>query len=306
MIGISVFTATYNRGHLLQNLYNSLLKQTYENFEWVVVDDGSEDDTESKVAEFIQDNKIQIKYVKKPNGGKHSAWNLGVKSACGELMFGCDSDDTLKPNALELTWNYWSTVRGDKTYAGVIGLRGGVNDEVLHGKRNSTPPKQIKWLEEQEYVDATIFEYRYKMKINGDRAEAIRRDVWQKFPFPVYEGENFMSESVLFDRLGKAGYKFRYFNTIIMTTNYLSDGLASNMIKNQRKSALSTAYTINLHVSCTELPLSERMRSACNYYRYGACKKTLRKLFLESNNKFFAVIAIPIGVLLKRRDDKRF
>lgn len=150
----------------------------------------------------------------------------------------------------------------------------------------------------------TVFEYRYKKQINGDRAEAIKRDVLLKYPFPEFAGERFMSESVLFDRLGEEGYKFRWFNSIIKTTDYLIDGLASNMISNQRQSPFGTAFANNLHAKCKGVPLREKLISACNYYRYGLCGDSIFSLFLKSDVKFLSIFAIPMGILLKLKDEK--
>ncbi|MDL0414398.1 glycosyltransferase family A protein, partial [Clostridioides difficile] len=91
----TVFTPTYNRAHLLENLYNDLKAQTYDfnDFEWLIVDDGSSDSTKELVEKFISENKLNIRYIYKENGGKHTAINLGVKNADGELFFIVDSDD---------------------------------------------------------------------------------------------------------------------------------------------------------------------------------------------------------------------
>ena len=90
---VSIITPSYNRANLLPKAYESLKKQTSKDFEWIVVDDGSKDNTDEVVQKFISENQIEIKFIKKENGGKHTAVNRGVKEACGELVLILDSDD---------------------------------------------------------------------------------------------------------------------------------------------------------------------------------------------------------------------
>lgn len=128
---ITVFTPTYNRGKLLYRVYESLQKQTYKDFEWVIVDDGSTDETERIVTELKNEAKFSIIYKKKKNEGKHIAINEGCRLARGEWFFIVDSDDYLTDDALD-TVNYYSNEIRDKSdFAGVVGLRGG--QTVKHG-----------------------------------------------------------------------------------------------------------------------------------------------------------------------------
>ena len=108
---ITVFTPTYNRAHLLQMLYDSLCKQTFNDFEWLIVDDGSKDDTESVVNTFIAEDRLDIRYIKQSNGGKHRAINRGVAEANGDLFFIVDSDDYLSNNGLELIEYYYEQIK---------------------------------------------------------------------------------------------------------------------------------------------------------------------------------------------------
>ena len=100
---ITVFTPAYNRGYIIEKLYRSLQNQTFRNFEWLIIDDGSSDNTSEKIQSFIQDNNdFPIIFEKVENGGKHRAINLGVQKARGELFFIVDSDDYLTNTSLEI------------------------------------------------------------------------------------------------------------------------------------------------------------------------------------------------------------
>lgn len=112
--GITVFTPTFNREGYLTKLYNSLLNQKFNNFEWVIVDDGSTDGTKLIVGEFIKENKININYIYQKNEGKHIAFNNGVKNAQYELFMCIDSDDYLINDILGEIYNQWIGIKDKK------------------------------------------------------------------------------------------------------------------------------------------------------------------------------------------------
>src|SRR3954466_3782814 len=97
----TVFTPSYNRAHLLPRVYESLEKQTFRDFEWLVVDDGSKDNTAQVIKELAAKASFPVRYVAKPNGGKPTAVNRGAQEAQGRLITILDSDDWFKPEALE-------------------------------------------------------------------------------------------------------------------------------------------------------------------------------------------------------------
>ena len=136
---ITVFTPTYNRGYIIENLYHSLQQQTFKNFEWIVVDDGSTDNTEEKIRCFQKENNFfPIRYLKTENGGKHRAINKGVSLANGSLFFIVDSDDYLTKTALEKIDIMEGTIPKDLkvNFAGVCGQRGYTENREM-GDRKS-------------------------------------------------------------------------------------------------------------------------------------------------------------------------
>lgn len=231
---ITVFTPTYNRDKFLERLYNSLIEQTFQDFEWVVIDDGSIDLTEKIIKGFIKEDKIKIKYVYQSNSGKHIAINLGAKIAEGELFFFLDSDDFLKRNALQKISDAWDEISNKEIYLGVAGCKGDGNN--LWGTTF-----------ENKYLECTTLELRYKYGIKGDKAEAVRVDLLKKYPFPHFKDEKFLTEDVWWNYLSTLGYKMRYFNEIIYFCKYLEDGLTNNYRKNMIKNIKSTElYYVNL------------------------------------------------------------
>lgn len=234
---ITVFTPTYNRAYCIRNVYESLIKQTYRDFEWLVINDGSIDNTDEVINNCINENKINIRYYKQENGGQHRALNKAIELAKGYMLMIVDSDDDLTNDALEYIVKYESTILNKEDYAGVSGLRC-----YRDGKKIGTP-----WPDEkQEYIDATGIE-RYKKKIMlGDKAEAYYLDVLKKYyPIPSFEGENDVEKGVLWNRIGAAGLKIRWFNKAIYNCEYLSDGMSKNIINNYIKNINGYLLYIN-------------------------------------------------------------
>ncbi|MBO7061539.1 MAG: glycosyltransferase family 2 protein [Fibrobacter sp.] len=219
---ITIFTPTYNRRQLIERLYQSLLSQTQKNFEWLVVDDGSTDDTENFFEPLLSEQKpFPIRYIKQKNGGKHRAINNGVKKASGELFFIVDSDDYLTENAIEKINQWMTTLDGSHKWAGIAGLRGQTKNRVL-GQYNSS----------SKYIDAKNSERR-KYNLLGDKAEVYFTDVLKKYPFPEISGENFISEEIVWNAIARDGYCLRWFNEIIYICDYLDGGLTKDNSKDQ-------------------------------------------------------------------------
>lgn len=208
---ITVFTPTYNRAYIIENLYRSLQRQTFRDFEWLVVDDGSSDNTEELINGWKNENDFPIIYFKQPNGGKCSAINTGLDLAKGELFFTVDSDDYLTDDALEKVAEWESQLEDKAKYCGFAGNLGTSKDK--------TPNT----LFEGEYFEGTVFE-RYG-KIDGERAMVFYTEVHKQYKYPVFENERFMTEAVAWNRMANDGYKMRFYNDIIWIYEYKEDGL---------------------------------------------------------------------------------
>lgn len=209
---ITVFTPTYNRAYILENLYRSVQRQTYTDFEWLVVDDGSVDNTEDLFAVWCQEeNPFPIRYIKKENGGKCRAINMGLELAQGELFFTVDSDDYLTDDALEKVVHWEAELPKDQKFCAVSGNLGTAPDVTP----NIALPKP--WL------DGNAFD-RYGA-VNGERAMIFYTDVHRKYLYPGFSGENFMTEAIAWNRMAHDGYQIRFFDDIIWIYEYKEDGL---------------------------------------------------------------------------------
>lgn len=209
---ITVFTPTYNRAHTIENLYRSLQRQTFRDFEWLIVDDGSSDNTEEVIAVWqMEENNFPIRYYKKENGGKHTAINAALKLAEGELFFVVDSDDYLTDDALQKIALWEEKLPKDGAYCGVAGNLGTSETE--------TPNRRFP----DEYHEGTLLD-RYSV-VDGERALAFYTEIHRKYRYPVFEGERFMTEAVVYNRMAADGYKMRFYNDIVCVYEYQPDGL---------------------------------------------------------------------------------
>ena len=254
---VTVFTPTYNRADLLHRLYDTLILQTYKNFEWVIVDDGSKDNTKEVVGSFVKEGKINIHYVQQKNGGKHRAINTGVGLAKGELFFILDSDDILPNNALELVVETYQPIKHDISFAGVSGIDGYFDGRIIGG---GLP---------EDSIDCNSVDIRYKFHVTGDMKEVFRTSVMKEFPFPDIEGEKFCPEALVWNRIAKE-YKLRYFNKIIYKVEYQSEGLTSNIVKVRMKSPI-TSMMCYAEMLDLNIPFKDKMKAAINYWRFRLC-----------------------------------
>lgn len=272
---ITVFTPTYNRAYIIENLYRSLQRQTNKNFEWLVVDDGPTDDTEVLFKEWIKEKSFAVRYIKTENGGKHRAINLGLKEAEGELFFIVDSDDYLSDDAVESILSQYNYVKTDSEFAGVCGMRAYPNGRRIGGE----VPFDI--------FEGTGFDYWFRNNITGDSAEVFKTDVFRQFLFPEIEGEKFCPEALIWYRMARAGYKIRYFNKKIYVCDYLQDGLTAKITKLRINSPLGTMLT---YKELYEAKVNRKWtaKSGINYWRfYFHCPKRKRPQWLPS--KIYAI-----------------
>ena len=209
---VTVFTPTYNRAYILGDLYHSLQRQTCMDFEWLIVDDGSADDTKTLVASWQgEENSFPIRYVCQENGGKCRAINRGLKEANGRLFFTVDSDDYLTDDAIEKVIRWDGELPADGHFCGYAGNMG----TALGVTTNRLFPG--------DYLDGTALD-RYD-RVDGERAFVFYTEIHRKYLYPEFPGEKFLTEAVTWDLMAHDGYKMRFYNDIIRIWEYKDDGL---------------------------------------------------------------------------------
>ena len=222
---ITVFTATFNRAKQLHRVYSSLLAQSYKNFEWVVVDDGSTDETKELIETWKRNNKMEIRYIFQLNQGKHIAFNLGVDLAKGDMLVSVDSDDSILPNALELFKTNWEDLENEKkkNFKGLAFRCLDINSNTILG--TPLPSK---------FFDSDDRNFRLKYKIEGEFIGFNRVDVLKKYPFPILDKRvRFCPENIVWYEMAKQ-YKTRYID--IPARYYHRDAENSITGKNHNRS----------------------------------------------------------------------
>ena len=212
---ITVFTPTYNRAYIIDELYNSLKKQTFIDFEWLIIDDGSTDRTYEKVKNWSADNtKFPIRYYRYENRKKKKEINKALDLARGELFFTVDSDDLLTADALDKINQWEKTIPQCEKFCGFAGSDGDMTGKAINP------------IFSEEYVDATFFN-RYAetgMFIGHDRPWVFYTDVHRQYRYPEFEGEKFIAEAVVWNRMAKDGYQIRCFNDVIYLIEHQEEG----------------------------------------------------------------------------------
>lgn len=288
----TVFTPTYNRSYTLPRLYNSLLNQTFTNFEWIIIDDGSTDDTEDLVNKWKNSNKnINLRYVKKDNEGKPRAINLGVSIANGLFFFMVDSDDYLKSDALEKMYNWCNEIIEDDRYIGVGAARGFTNGEYIKG---SAP-----YVNELGYIDATNLDRR-KYNLDADMCEAYKTSIFKEFPMAEWENEKFAPEQIALNEIALSGYLLRWHSDIIYYCDYLDDGLTKGSRILEKNNPMGYAMMYNHSLKYPGLTKRKLFKNACQFVALSIYGKNIKYL-KYSNNKLMTTLALIPGIVLSFR-----
>ena len=283
---ITVLTPSYNRGDLLKNLYQSLRDQIFDDFEWIVVDDGSTDSTSEIITHFKEDKKIVIKYIKQSNGGKHTAINAGVKISTGELIIIVDSDDTLPKDSLLIINNQYLKIREDATVGGGCGLMAH-HDNIVIGNCNLLPQGNI-----------SSIDMRFKYGFLGDVCEVFKTDVLREFPFPEIYNEKFCPEDLVWNRIARK-YTLYFFNQVVYYRDYLDGGLTSKIVKIRMKSPIASTICYGEMLDL-DIPIKSKIKAAINYWRFYLCIKNKSKA--EKKIAPLWICLLPVGLIFHIKD----
>ena len=287
---VTVFTPTYNRGNLLPRLYESLIQQTSHDFEWLVVDDGSTDNTEALFTDWLQDlnRKISIRYIRKANGGKARAINLGLKEAKGKYFFIVDSDDYLAIDAVETIIKWFDELPEERNFIGVSGVKQDVLDLDKH-----------KDLIDKEgiYFDISNIE-RPEYSLQADMAEAFYTGKLRKYEFPVWPTEKFLPESVVWDQIAMDGYILRWHTKVIYYCEYLDGGLTKSSWKLLRDNPMGYALMYQQQIKYTK-SFKKRINQIVQFI--SCCCLAQQYLYILKVKDINTLLLFPIGLLLSFR-----
>ncbi len=286
---ITIVTPTYNRADKLPLLFESLCQQSCKDFEWLCIDDGSSDNTEELVGQFIRkmsstEESFPIKYIYKKNGGKHSALNVAFKEVQTELLFIVDSDDLLIKDAIALIISDWKNITNKESLCGIGYLRGYSNTERIGDTYSG------------DYIISNFIEERYNKNVDGDKAEVWVTEKLRNFRFPEVEEERFISESVAWIWLAKK-YNMFFVNKIIYITEYLEGGLSDSGRALRFKCPTLMAYG-SLMTMSKDFSIKIRIKETLLYIVYSLFgKRSLKELF-HCEYKLLVFINLVPGYLL--------
>ena len=280
---LTIITPTYNRGGFLARIYECLLKQTSNDFEWLVIDDGSTDNTREELEKLQSrtDRSFAMEFYLKPNGGKHTALNYAFPYIKGELSLILDSDDLLTEDAVETVLSVWQKYKNDDKICGLSFLRGKTADEALA----SFPEEEFR----SNHID-----FRINKNIEGDCCEVVRSDILKKYPFPVFEGERFVGENVLWVNIALE-YDTVYVRKVLYLCEYLEGGLTKSGRKFRMNNPLGGMESSRVELN-KRIKLRQRIKKAILYSCYGFKAGMKRKEILKTSGYPFLVgLFMPFG-----------
>ena len=280
---LTIFTPAYNRAHTLPRTYESLLKQSCKDFIWLIVDDGSTDNTSALVKNWqTQENGFEIRYVYKENGGMHTAHNTAYENIDTELNVCIDSDDCMADEAVAKILSAWEKVR-NRGYAGLIGLDADMDGRLI-GK--GFP---------EGMTETTLTGY-YAAGGYGDKKLVYRTEVIKKYPpYPVFEGEKYVALAYKY-RLIDQDYKLAVLDEVLCNVEYQADGSTGTMWKQYLKNPKGFAFWRKV---CMQYPESKkRLVVDCIHY-CSSCFIAKEKIFIRKSPKpVLTLICMPLGWLL--------
>ncbi|MGX9985370.1 glycosyltransferase family 2 protein [Soonwooa purpurea] len=282
---ITVFTPSYNRAHLLPRLYESLKNQTSKDFVWMVIDDGSTDNTKSLVAQWREEADFEIQYHYKENGGMHTAHNLAYSLIQTELNVCIDSDDYMPTNAVELILSLWENNKYNNDIAGLIGLDADFENNIL----GTAMPIGVK--------TGTLSGLYKKYKAKGDKKLVIKTSIVREFPaYPEFEDEKLVPLGTLYLMIDQH-YQYIYVNEMFCNVEYQPNGSTKSIIRQYKQSPKGFAYARKLKLRY-ESSFSEIIKNCIHLVSHGITTKSVKTIFENNPYKFLTVFLLPCGLLL--------
>lgn len=281
---LTVFTPAYNRAYTLHKCYESLNRQTNKNFKWMIIDDGSTDNTADLVAKWKEKSNFEIIYIHKQNGGMHTAHNKAYENIDTELNVCIDSDDYLTDDAVEIIITEWEKVRSKKL-AGLGALNIFESGEIIGSKF----PENIK--------SSKYFDIYNKYGVVGDKKFIYRTELIKKFPYPEYEGEKYVGLDYKYKKLDE-DYELALINKVVCVVEYMEDGSSRNMLSQYRNNPRGWCFFRVENLKIPNTSFKFKFKESVHYVSSSLMIKD-NNLFEMTPYKPLAVVAFPFGYLLK-------
>lgn len=282
MKSITVFTPTFNRAYCLHQVYDSLCRQTSNDFKWLIIDDGSKDNTKELVQSWIEENKIDIHYHYKTNGGMHTGHNAAYRLIETPFNICIDSDDYLTDNAIEIIVNNCNNL--PPNYAGIIGLDADKKGNIIGSKM-------------PDGLNKTKLNELYLIhKVKGDKKLVYKTEIIKQYPpYPEYPDERFVPLDYI-PLLIDQTYDLKPINEVLCIVEYQLDGSSMNIIKQYRKNPKGFAFSRISRIQYG-ITLKERFKNAIHLVSCVLFSKEYNALW-KTKHHFLVIFAIPWGILL--------
>ena len=281
MKSLTVFTPSFNRAHLLPRIYESLKIQTCQDFIWLIIDDGSADDTRQVVSAFIAENKVEIQYIGQENQGMHGAHNTAYENINTPLNTCIDSDDFMPIDAVEKILDKWKSVADKEKYSGLVGLDADLDGNLI-GSQFTT--------------DTTTLEDFYLKGGTGDKKLVYRTAVMQKYPaYPLFPGEKYVGLGYKY-LLADQDFELVTLNEILVLVDYQQGGSSNNMFRQYYNNPRGFAFIRKQGMVLSKSPM-KRFKDAIHYVSSSLLSKN-SNFITESPRRFLTVLAFPLGFVL--------
>ncbi len=289
MVTLTIFTPAYNRAELLTRCYESMKRQTNKNFIWMIIDDGSVDNTRELAESWAEDERdFKVEYYYKENGGKYTAYNEAIARIQTELCVCIDSDDYMPDDAVEKILSFWKE-NGSEEYAGIVGLDYYADGSGIVGGDPLPDQKSV------NLIDLLIGKYPIH---NGDRTDVVRTELYKRFaPMKVFPGEKYFETHYLHLQISQ-DYDFLVLNENLRFVEYQPGGLSSDVFKLYRNSPNSFAETRKLYLSFPGTSFKFKFRHSIHLVSSCILAGKFSKVLKESPCPLITFLAIPFGGLL--------
>lgn len=280
---LTVFTPTYNRAYTIHKCYESLKRQTNKDFMWLIIDDGSTDNTKEIIDGYIKEGIIDIKYIYQENQGMHGAHNTAYENIDTELNVCIDSDDYMPDDAVEKILKFWNENKREDL-AGIVGLDCYVDGSIIGSKF----PDKLQ--------QSTLFELYHKHGVIGDKKIVYKTELTKKYPYPIFEGEKYIGLAYKYYKIDLE-YELALMNEILCVVEYMEDGSSKNMLKQYRNNPKGFAFYRLENMKNPNASLKYKFKECIHYVSSSFIAKD-KTFIIKSNQKILTLLAIPIGIVL--------
>lgn len=280
---LTVFTPTFNRAYTLHKCYESLKRQTNKNFKWLIIDDGSTDNTKEIVDKWINENEVDIRYYYQKNQGMHGAHNTAYELIDTEINTCIDSDDYMTDDAIEKIVDFWN----ENKYRGLAGFV--ALDAYKDGQIIGTQfPSNIN--------ETTYFDIYNTLDVKGDKKFIYRSDLTKLYPYPIFEGEKYVSLAYKYAKLDD-NYKLGLMNEVVCIVEYMEDGSSLNMFKQYKRNPKGFAFIRIENMKNPRMSSKSKFKE-CIHYISSSIMSRNKRFFKETPEKLLTILAIPFGIIL--------